>query len=85
MEKEDLIDKLTEIFRTELEDDNLILSDELSANDVDNWDSLTHMLLISEVENSFNIKFRVKELIKINNVGKLINIISSKIRNKSSN
>ena len=79
MEKLELVEKLTKTFRSTFDDDNLIITDDLTANDVDNWDSLTHMILISEVENEFCIKFKLKDLNKMKNVGALIEIIISKI------
>jgi len=79
MERTELIDKLTTIFRATFDEESLVISDELTANDVDNWDSLTHMILISEIEKGFDIKFRLKELNKMKNVGALIEIITSKI------
>ena len=79
MEKENLVEKLTEIFRKVLNSPSLVLQDDLTANDVDNWDSLSHMLLISEIESSLNIKFKLKELNKMKNVGDLIEITSSKM------
>jgi len=79
MEKENLVEKLTEIFRKVLNNPSLVLHDDLTANDVDNWDSLSHMLLISEIESNLNIKFKLKELNKMKNVGDLIEITSSKM------
>ncbi len=78
MERTVIIEQATPIFRKVLNDTTLILTDQLTANDVDNWDSLSHMLLISEIEASFNVKFKLKELNKMKNVGDLISIIASK-------
>ena len=78
MEKVEIINRLTPIFRKVFGDDNLTLADELSALDVENWDSLTHMLLITEIETDFSIKFRLKDLNKMLNVGDMITIINSK-------
>lgn len=79
MQKKDITDKLTLIFRKIFNTQSLVLTDELTANDVDNWDSLTHMLLISEIEEAFSIKFKLKELNKMKNVGEMIDIILSKL------
>jgi len=79
MEKEEIIKKLTLVFRKVFGDSSLELTDELSALDVENWDSLSHMLLIAEVESKFAIKFRLKDLNKMANVGDMIAIISSKL------
>lgn len=79
MEKTEIVEKLTPVFRKVFANNTLELTDELSALDVENWDSLSHMLLIAEVESSFAIKFRLKDLNKMANVGDMIDIISSKL------
>jgi len=79
MERNEITEKLTLIFRNIFNNLSLSLTNELTANDVDNWDSLTHMLLISEIEDAFAIKFKLKELNKMKNVGDMIDIISSKL------
>jgi len=79
MEKIEIVKNLTVIFRSVLKNDSLVLTDELTANDVDHWDSLSHMLIISEIENKFSIKFKLKDLNKMRNVGDMIEIISSKL------
>lgn len=79
MEKVEITNRLTPVFRKVFGDDQLELTDELSALDVENWDSLTHMLLITEIENDFSIKFKLKDLNKMLNVGDMITIISSKL------
>lgn len=79
MERSDIIKNLTTIFRKEFSSESLVLTDDLTAADVDNWDSLSHMILISEIESTFSIKFKLKELNKMHNVGDLINFIASKL------
>lgn len=79
MEKTEIVEKLTPVFRKVFADESLEITDELSALDVEKWDSLSHMLLISEVEEKFAIKFRLKDLNKMANVGDMIAIISSKL------
>lgn len=79
MEKLALIEKLSKVFQDTFDNSQLVLTDSLTANDVDNWDSLSHMILIVEIEKVFDIKFKLKELNKMNNVGALIEIIQSKL------
>lgn len=80
MNREVIVEKLTSIFRKVFNEKNLILRDDLTANDVETWDSLTHMLMITEVENEFHIKFKLKDLNKMKHVGDLISIIESKLQ-----
>jgi acyl carrier protein len=79
MNQSNILEKLTKIFQDVFTNPNLVLSNELTANDVDNWDSLTHMILITEIETQFDIKFKLKELNKMKNVGDLIEIITAKL------
>lgn len=79
MDRSNITERLTPIFRKTFNDDNIIVSEGLTANDVANWDSLTHMLLIGEVENSFAVKFKLKELGRLDNVGSLVALIESKL------
>lgn len=79
MEREEIVNKLTPIFRDVFSEHSLVVTDELSALDVEKWDSLSHMLLITEVEKQFAIKFKLKDLNKMLNVGDMINIIRSKM------
>ena len=79
MEKNEIIEKLTTIFHEIFGDNTIILRDDLTAADVENWDSLTHMLMITKVEEEFGIKFKLKELNKLKQVGDLINVIESKL------
>lgn len=79
MEKAEIMNQLTGIFRKIFNDGSLILNEELTANDVSNWDSLSHMLLINDIEQHFAIKFKLRELNRLKNVGVLIEIIESKL------
>ena len=79
MNRKEITDQLTKIFRKILNEDSLMLTNDLTANDVDNWDSLTHMLLITEIEEEFSIKFKLRELNKMKNVGILMDIIQTKL------
>lgn len=79
MERNEIFEKLTIIFRKIFNDSTLNLTNELTANSVESWDSLTHMLLISEIENYFSIKFKLKDLNKMKNVGDMVEIIVSKL------
>lgn len=80
MERDLIIEKLTLIFHETFSDNNIVLRDDMTAKDVEKWDSLTHMMMISKVEEVFGIKFKLKELNKLKQVGDLIAIIESKLQ-----
>ncbi|EZH75330.1 acyl carrier protein [Aquimarina sp. EL_43] len=79
MSKEEILSKVKEAFISVLEHDNFQLADETTADDVDGWESVTHMMIISEVEKSFGIKFKLMDLMNMNNVGDLIRTIESEL------
>jgi acyl carrier protein len=78
MEKETIKEILTNVFRSVFGDSSIEVTEGLSANDVSQWDSLTHMVLITAVEKEFNITFKLKELNKMQNVGDMIELIDAK-------
>jgi acyl carrier protein len=55
------------------------MNDSLLAKDVEGWDSLSHMVIITEVEKFFKIQFKLKELNKLTNMGNLISLIELKL------
>lgn len=78
MERNLIENKLTEIFREVFNDSALVLQEDMTANDVENWDSLTHMMMIAKVEEVFGVKFRLKELNKLKRVGDIISVLAEK-------
>jgi acyl carrier protein len=76
--EEQTLDTLTQIFRDVLDDDELVLKRELTAKDVDGWDSLTHIRLLVTIERKFSIKFTLPEVRELKNVGELADLIQAK-------
>ncbi len=56
MSKEDILKTITNTFVKVLEHDNFTLTESTTANDVDGWESVTHMMIITDIENTFNIR-----------------------------
>ena len=79
MERKEIIEKLTAIFHEVFNNPSIVVTDELTAEDVETWDSLTNMLMISKVEKVFGIKIKLREINKLETVGNLIDLISSKV------
>lgn len=79
MERTEIVSKLQKIIATVVKHENFEMKNELSAAEVDGWDSLTHMVIITEIEKNFQVKFKLKELNKLNNLGNLIELIQSKL------
>ena len=80
MNRSEITEKLNAIFCEVFNDNSIVLNDNMTAADVDNWDSLTHMLMITKVEEVFGIKFKLKELNKLKMVGDLLNNLESKLQ-----
>ncbi len=73
------MDDLTQVFRQVFDDPEITLRPETTANDVEGWDSLSHVNLIMAVENRFNIRFSQKEVMGFKNVGDLARCVESKL------
>lgn len=78
MERDDILAKVQEVFRDELEVEDLVLNDETTADDVEEWDSLSHVQLVVALEKAFGIKFTSREILSWDNVGDLVDCISRK-------
>lgn len=82
MENNELYGQLKAIYCTILKKDNVDLTEETTAADIDGWDSLTHMILMDSIEKHFSIKFKLMEIMKFNNVGDMVACIQKKLAAK---
>ncbi len=79
MEIENITKKLQLVFQTLFDDETIIITNDLSAKDIQEWDSLNNIMLFVEIEKIFNIHFRTSEITKLQNVGELIRRITHKL------
>jgi acyl carrier protein len=79
MNEQDILSHINGIFIDILKRNNLNIELSTSAADVDGWDSLTHMILIDKIESHFKIKFKLKEIMKFNNIGDMVLTIQQKL------
>jgi len=77
MEKQELLEQVQEIFRDQLDEESIVIKEETTANDIEEWDSLTHIMLVVAIEKHFKIKFTSKEILSWKNIGEMINNIFS--------
>jgi len=75
----DITEKLTAVFREVFDDDSIVLSNEMTADDIDAWDSMSHVNLIIAVEIAFDIEFKQSEIQNFANVGELKQSIETKL------
>ena len=79
MERNEILKRVEEIFRDELEQENLVLTDDTTAEEVEGWDSLSHIQLVAAMEEAFGIEFKSREILSWDNVGDLIDCIQKKV------
>jgi acyl carrier protein len=70
--------RLTQVFHDVFDDESIVVHPELTADDVDEWDSLTHIRLVIAVEKTFGLKFSAAEVERLRNVGDLVALIDSR-------
>lgn len=80
METTELLEILNGIFRKVLKRDNITLTESTTAHDVEGWDSLTNMVLLTEIEKKFGVRFTFREIVKLKNVGNLCQTILNKAK-----
>lgn len=75
MTEQQILDALTEIFRDVFDDPGLVLTPEMTAEDIKDWDSVNHINIIVAAEARFNVKFKTAEVEELKNVGELVRLI----------
>lgn len=75
MNKNEIIERLTEVFKDVFDDDSIIIRENTTSSDIDDWDSIEHINLISAIEDEFNMQFKMREVSGMKNVGEMIEII----------
>lgn len=73
-----ILKKINKIFQLIFDDKNLKISKKTSAKDIDEWDSLAQIKLISRIEKDFKLRFNIKEINNLKNVGEMIDLIEKK-------
>jgi acyl carrier protein len=78
MDQAQIYSKLTTVFREVFDEDDLGLESKTTADDVDGWDSLSHIRLVLAVSKAFGIKFSASEIGSLKNVGEFVELIGKK-------
>ena len=79
MSREEILKKVNEVFADVFDDKSLVISDSTTAADIEDWDSLMHITLISSIEEEFGIKFEMAEVVSFKNVGDMVDAICKKV------
>ena len=76
MSREDIYERLNEVFRDVFGDDDISVNDGTTAADIDGWDSLRHITLLAAIEDEFDIEFSMGQTVSMKNVGEMVDYIA---------
>ncbi|MBQ7840614.1 MAG: acyl carrier protein [Lachnospiraceae bacterium] len=79
MTREEVFEKLNEVFQDVFDDESITVTDTTTSDDIEDWDSLEHINLMAAVEFEFGIKFSMGQVVTMKNVGEMVDIILEKI------
>lgn len=82
MDRAEVFEKMKDICKDVFEDDSLVLNETTTAKDVEGWDSLTHLSLMNELEEAFDVAFTLDETIESRNLGDLLNALMKHLEEK---
>ena len=78
MDTREIFERLDRVFQDLFDDDTIHVTPKTTAEDIEDWDSLEHITLISAVEREFRMKFKMGEISSMKNVGEMVDIIKSR-------
>ena len=79
MTRKAIYEKLNEVFQDVFDDDSITVNAETTADDIEDWDSLEHINLVSAVEKEFGVKFTMAQVVGMKNVGEMVDVIMAAI------
>ena len=79
MTREEVYERLNEVFCDVFDDEDISVNDETTSKDVEGWDSLEHINLVNAVEQEFGVKFDMGQIVSMKNVGEMVNIIMEQL------
>ena len=80
MDQREVFDRLNRVFREVFDDETIRVTPKTTADDIDDWDSLEHITLISAVEREFRMKFKMGEISSMKNVGEMARIATERMK-----
>lgn len=79
MTRESIFETLNEVFRDIFDDESIVVNEETTAEDIEDWDSLEHINLVAAVEQELGVKFTMGQVVSMKNVGEMVDIILEQI------
>lgn len=80
MDTREIFERLDRVFQDVFDDDTIHVTPKTTADDIEDWDSLEHITLISAVEREFRMKFKMGEISSMKNVGEMASIIAARAK-----
>ncbi len=80
MTREEVFNSVQDIFRDIFDEDDMVIEDKTSSDDIEDWDSLNHINLVSAIEKEFRIRFALGELMSLKDVGAMIDLMVEKLK-----
>lgn len=77
MTREAIYERLNKVFQDVFDDEEIIVCDTTTSDDIEDWDSLEHINLVAAVEQEFGMKFTMGQVVTMKNVGEMVDIILS--------
>ena len=74
----EIYERLNEVFQDVFDDDSLTVTPNTTASDIEDWDSLSHITLVAAVEDEFRMKFSMKDVVEMKNVGEMVTLIAAR-------
>lgn len=79
MNREEIFERLNEVFRDVFGEDDIIVCDTTTASDIEGWDSLRHISLIAAIEDEFDVEFSMGQTVSMKNVGEMVDYIEEEV------
>lgn len=81
MTRQEVTTRVQAVFRDIFDNEDMVIRDDMSARDVEDWDSLTHVNLVAAIEKEFKTRFALAEIQTLKNVGEMIDLILRRVPN----
>ncbi len=79
MTRKEILEELNQVFIEVFDDDTIMVTEETTAEDIEDWDSLMHISLVNAVEDAFDLKFDMKDIVSWKNVGEMVDVIEREL------
>ncbi len=80
MNRAEIMERLNEVFRDVFDDSSITVDDNTTSKDIEDWDSLEHIKLVGAVEQEFKMRFKMKEVSSMKNVGEMADIVAERAK-----